>query len=380
MDYSFSKEHQLFRRMMRDFAENEVKPIAGEIDEHYRFPRETLAKLKSRGLTGIAYPTRDGGSGGDITALAIAIEEVSRVCGSSGLLISTHNTLGTYPIYHYGSDGLKERHLRRMLDGTAMGGFALTESPSGSDSNELQTRAVLDGDDYVLNGTKTYCTGVGLVDYYTALVMTDKDKGIRGISAVLVEKDAPGLRVGRIDRKMGLHGSVSGELIFDNCRIPKDNLLGKPGGGFKIAMEGLNSARVGIGAMALGICQGAIDETVRFVRRRSQFGATIASYQNTQYVLADLQTRVDAGRHLVYHAAWLADSGKPYMQEAAKAKYYNSHLSWEVCNKCLQFFGGYGYLGDYPIERMLRDAKMTELGEGTSEILRMIIGRGMGVA
>lgn len=294
MNYELSQEHQLFRRMMQSFARDYVNPIAAEIDEQVRFPYETLDKLKAYGLTGIAYPKADGGTGGDITALAIAIEEVSKVCGSTGLLVSTHNTLGTYPLYHYGSEELKAKHLRKLLDGTAMGGFALTESTSGSDSNEMQTKAELVGEHYILNGTKIFCTGVGVVDYYTVLAMTDKSKGSKGITAFLVEKDAPGLSIGRIEEKMGLHGSVCGELLLQNCKIPKGNLIGKPGGGFKIAMEGINSARVGIGAMASGLCQGAIDEALKFVQRRKQFGSKISSFQNTQFILADLQTRVDA--------------------------------------------------------------------------------------
>lgn len=377
--YELSKEHQLFRNMLKDFAENEVRPIAKEIDYNIRFPFETLKKYKKYGLMGIAYPKEVGGSGGDITALALAIEEISKVCGSSGLLISTHNTLGTSPVYNYGSTELKAKYEKKLLSGDKIGGFALTETMSGSDSNELQTKAVLDGNNYIINGTKTMITGAGIVDCYTVLVMTDKSKGTKGISAILVDEDAPRLKVGRIENKMGLHGTVMGELIFDNCIVPKENLIGTEGNGFKIAMEGLNAARIGIGAMALGICEGAIEETIKYVKKRKQFGSKISSFQNTQFTLADLQTRVESGRHLVYYAAWLADNKKPYMREAAMAKYYNSNLSWEVTNKCLQFFGGYGYISDYPIERMLRDAKMTELGEGTSEILKMVIGRDMGV-
>ncbi|MBR0173240.1 MAG: acyl-CoA dehydrogenase family protein [Lachnospiraceae bacterium] len=380
MNFELSNEHRLFKRMMRDFAQNEIKPIVADVDRDVRFPFETLDKYKKYGLMGIPYPKEDGGTGADATALAIAIEEVSKVCGSSGLLISTHNTLGTSPLYYFGSEALKKKHMRSLINGEKIGAFALTESTSGSDSGEIQTRAVLEGDHYVVTGTKTFLSGAGLCDYYTTAVMTDKSKGTKGITALLIEKDTPGLSFGRIERKMGLHGNVCGEMILDKAIVPKENVLGKEGEGFKIVMSGINIARIGVGAQANGIAQGAIDETIRFVTRRKQFGKRISSFQNTQFTLADLQARTDAGRHLVYHAAWLADTEKDYMHEAAMCKYYNSRLAVEVCEKCLQLFGSYGYMNDYPIERMMRDAKFTELGEGTSEILRMVIGRNIGVA
>ena len=380
MDFELSKKHQLFQRMMREFAENEVKPIAAEVDKSVRFPFETLEKYQKYGLMGIPYPKEEGGSGGDVTALAIAIEEVSKVCGSSGLLISTHNTLGTSPLYYFGSPELKAKHLRGLINGEKTGAFALTESSSGSDSNELQTKAYAEGDHYVITGTKTFLSGAGICDYYTTAVMTDKSRGTKGITAFLIEKDTPGVSFGRVETKMGYHGNVCGEMILDHVIVPKENVIGKEGEGFKIVMSGINMARIGVGAIANGIAQGAIDETIRFVTRRKQFNTRISAFQNTQFTLADLQTRVDAGRLLNYHAAWLADTGRPYVQEAAMCKYYNSVLAVEVANKCLQFFGSYGYMGDYPIERMARDAKFTELGEGTSEILRMVIGRNIGVS
>lgn len=379
MDYSFSKEHLLFKRMMHDIAETEIKPIVAEVDRTIRFPYEILNVYKKYGLMGIAYPKEDGGTGGDVTALAIAIEEVSKVDGSSGLLISTHNTLGTSPLYYFGSPELKAKHMRRLLDGECIGAFALSESSSGSDSNELQTKAYLEGDHYVVTGTKTFLSGAGLCDYYTTAVMTDKSKGTKGVTALLITPDMPGVSFGRVENKMGLHGNVTGEMVLQHAIVPKENVIGKEGQGFKIVMSGINMARIGVAAQANGICQGAIDETMKFITRRKQFGTKIGSFQNTQFTMADLQTRVDAGRQLLYYAAWRADNGLPYIKEAAMAKYYNSNLSWEVCNKCLQFFGSYGYMQDYPIERMLRDAKMTELGEGASEILRMVIGRNMGL-
>lgn len=379
MNYEFSKEHQLLRTMLREFAEKEVKPYAAEIDEEERFPRKTVNKLAELGLLSLPYPKESGGAADDSIAFAMIVEEISKVCATTGIIISTHCSLGTYPIYAYGSPYLKEKYMYDLTSAKKLGAFGLTEPGAGSDAAAQQTKAVLDGDYYILNGTKTFITNAGEADYYTIMAMTDKSKGTRGISAFLVEKDFPGFRVGKHEKKMGIKGSSTGELIFEDCMVPKENLIGQEGKGFKIAMEGLDAGRVGIGAMALGIAQGALDETIKYVKERKQFGKRISEFQNTQFVLSDLQAKVNAGRHLTYHAAWLKNEKKPYSYEAAMNKYYNSALASEVTTKCLQLFGGYGYMREYPIERMMRDAKLTEIGEGTNEVLRMVMGRSMGV-
>ncbi|TWH45519.1 acyl-CoA dehydrogenase [Sporomusa sp. KB1] len=379
MNFEFSKEHQLLRNMLKEFAEKEVKPLAAEIDEEERFPRETVEKLAKYGLLSLPYPKECGGAAADSIAFAMVIEEISKVCATTGIIISTHCSLGTYPIYAYGTPYQKEKYLPGLASGTKLGAFGLTEPGAGSDAAAQQTKAVLVGDHYVLNGTKTFITNAGEADYYTIMAMTDRSKGTKGISAFLVEKDFPGFRIGKHEKKMGIKGSSTGELIFEDCIVPKENLIGQEGKGFKIAMEGLDAGRVGIGAMALGIAQGALDETIKYVKERKQFGKRISEFQNTQFVLADLQAKVNAGRHLTYHAAWLKDQKKPYAYEAAMNKYYNSALASEVTTKCLQLFGGYGYMREYPLERMVRDAKLTEIGEGTNEVLRMVMGRSMGV-
>lgn len=379
MNFEFSKEHLLLQKMLREFAEKEVKPYAAEIDENETFPVETVKKLTKYGLLSIPFDKEFGGAGGDTVGTAMCIEEISKVCATTGIIISTHCALGTFPIAAFGTEYQKEKYLPGLASGEKMGAFGLTEPGAGSDAAAQQTKAVFDGENWILNGSKTFITNAGYADYYTIMAMTDKSKGTKGISAFLVEKDFPGFRVGKHEKKMGIKGSATGELIFEDCVVPKENLVGQEGKGFKIAMQGLDVGRIGIGAMALGIAQGAIDETVKYVKERKQFGKRISQFQNTQFVLADLQAKVDAGRCLTYKAASLRDAGKPFSYEAAQSKYYNSALASEVCTKCLQLLGGYGYMREYPLERMLRDAKLTEIGEGTNEVLRMVMGRHMGV-
>jgi butyryl-CoA dehydrogenase len=373
VDFQLSREQELVRKMVRAFAEREVKPLAAETDAHHRFPAETVAKLKRYGLTGMLVPKQYGGAGADELAYAIAVEELSRVCATTGVIVSAHNSLALWPLLRFGTEEQKERFLRPLADGRKLGAFALTEPNAGTDAAGQQTRAVLDGEEWVLTGSKVFITNGGEADTYVVFAMTDKSKGTRGISAFVVERPTPGFAIGKIESKMGIRGSSTAELIFDGCRLPKDNLLGKPGEGFKIAMATLDGGRIGIAAQALGIAQGALDESVKYTRQREQFGKPIARQQALQFMMADMETRVQAARHLVYHAAWCKAAGRPYGKEAAMAKLFASETAMWVTERAVQLHGGYGYTSDYPVERMMRDAKITEIYEGTSEVQRMVI-------
>ncbi|MEG1559645.1 MAG: acyl-CoA dehydrogenase [Clostridia bacterium] len=372
MNFEFTKEQEAVRQMVSEFAEKEVKPIAGLIDITEDFPAENVKKLFRYGIMGMGVPTVYGGAGADEIASAIAVEELSRVCGTTGVIVAAHNSLCCYPIYKYGTEDQRNKYLP-MLTGGVVGAFALTEPNAGTDASAQQTVAVLDGDHYVLNGSKIFITNGGVAGVFIVFAMTDKSKGTRGITAFLVEKDFPGFSIGKREDKMGIRASSTCELVFENCIVPKENLLGGEGKGFKIAMATLDGGRIGIAAQALGIAQGAIDEAVKYTKQRIQFGKPISAFQNTQFVLADLETKINAARLLVYSASMAKKSGKPFSKEAAMAKLYASEVAMEVTTKALQFHGGYGYTKDYPIERMMRDAKITEIYEGTSEVQRMVI-------
>ena len=373
MDFNLSKTEELFLQMIREFAEKEVKPLAAEIDEQERFPIETVEKMGKIGLMGIPIPKQYGGAGGTNMMYGMAVEELSRVCGTTGVVLSAHTSLCAAPILENGTEEQKMKYLPKLASGEWVGAFGLTEPNAGTDAAGQQTTAVLDGEEWVLNGSKIFITNGGYAHVYIIISMTDKSLGTKGISAFIVEKGTPGFSIGKKEMKMGIRGSATTELIFENCRIPKDNLLGKIGGGFAIAMKTLDGGRIGIAAQALGIAQGAMDETVKYTKERKQFGRSISQFQNTQFQMADLETKVQAARLLVRSAHYKKDNGIPYSVDAAMAKLFCAETAMEVTTKAVQFHGGYGYTREYPVERMMRDAKITEIYEGTSEVQRMVI-------
>ncbi len=377
MNFSLTKEQTLFMLMIKEFAEKEVQPLAAEIDEEERFPIETVRKMAKIGLMGIPFPVEYGGAGGDNQLYSIAVEELSKACATTGVIVSAHTSLCAAPIYEYGNEAQKQKYLPKLCSGEWLGAFGLTEPNAGTDASAQQTTAVADGDHYILNGSKIFITNAAYAQVYIIMAMTDKTLGTRGISAFIVERDTPGFTIGKKEKKMGIRGSATCELIFENCIIPKENLLGKLGGGFGIAMKTLDGGRIGIASQALGIAQGAMDETLKYIKERKQFGKPISQFQNTQFQLADLDTKIEASRLLVRMAAYKKDMKLPYSVEAARAKLFAAETSMEVTAKAVQFHGGYGYTREYPVERMLRDAKITEIYEGTSEVQRMVIAAGL---
>ena len=373
MDFVLSKEQEMARGLFRQFAETEAKHLAQEIDETERFPIENVKKMQKYGFMGIPFAKEYGGQGCDSLTYAICVEELSRVCGTTGVIVSAHTSLGAEPINKFGTPEQKEKYLIPLAKGEKLGAFGLTEPGAGTDAAGQQTKAVLEGNHYVLNGSKIFITNGGQADIYIIFAMTDKSKGTKGISAFIVEKDFPGFSIGTKEKKMGIRGSSTTELIFENCIVPKENLLGEEGKGFGIAMTTLDGGRIGIAAQALGLAQGAFDETVAYVKERKQFGRSIAKFQNTQFQLADMKTKIEAARLLVYNAAKAKDTKKRFSVEAAMAKLYAAEVAMEVTTKCVQLHGGYGYTREYPVERMMRDAKITETYERTSEVQRMVI-------
>ena len=373
MDFQLTKTQQLFKQMIREFAETEVKPLAAEVDDTERFPMETVKKMAKLGLFGIYIPKNYGGAGGDHIMYTIAVEELSRVCATTGVILSAHTSLCAAPILMHGTEEQKMKYLPKLASGEWIGAFGLTEPNAGTDASAQQTTAVLDGDDYILNGSKIFITNAGYADVYVIATMTDKSLGNKGITTFIVEANTPGFSIGKKEQKMGIRGSSTCELIFENCRVPKANLLGKIGGGFKVAMMTLDGGRIGIASQALGIAQGALDETVKYTKERKQFGRSISQFQNTQFQMADLATKVGAARLLVRKAAFNEEKGIPFSADAAMAKLFAAETAMEVTTKAVQFHGGYGYTREYPVERMMRDAKITEIYEGTSEVQRMVI-------
>ena len=369
MDFSLSKKEQLFLQMIREFAEKEVKPLAAEVDESERFPMETVEKMAKLGIMGIPFPVEYGGAGGNNVLYTMAVEELSRVCATTGVIVSAH----TAPIMEFGTPEQKAKDLPKLASGEWIGAFGLTEPNAGTDASAQQTTAVKEGDHYVLNGSKIFITNAGYAHVYIVMAMTDKSKGTRGISAFIVEKDFPGFSIGKKEKKMGIRGSATCELIFENCIVPAENLLGQEGKGFGIAMKTLDGGRIGIASQALGIAQGAMDETVKYVKERKQFGKALGQFQNTQFQLADLEAKINASRLLVRKAAFKKDQKENYSADAAMAKLFAAETAMEVTTKAVQFHGGYGYTREYPVERMMRDAKITEIYEGTSEVQRMVI-------
>lgn len=359
--------------MVRDFAEKSVAPTAAERDEKELFPRELFDQMGQLGLLGLPYPEEYGGAGSDVVSYAIAVEELSRVCGSTGIGVSVHTSLCAWPIFEYGTEEQKQKYLRPLAEGTTLGAFGLTEPNAGTDAAASSTIAVKDGDHYVLSGTKVFNTNGGEAGIYVVFAMTDKAAGLKGISAFIVEKDTPGFTFGKKEVKMGIRSSVQRELIFENCRVPAANLLGKEGQGFKIAMTTLDGGRIGVAAQAVGLAQGALDEAVKYAKQRVQFGKPIAANQAISFMLADMATKVEAARLLTYRAASAKDNHLPYSKEAAMAKMFASDIAVEVTTDAVQIFGGYGYSREYPVERMMRDAKITQIYEGTNQAQRMVI-------
>ena len=373
MDFVLSKKHEMARTLFRDFAQAEVKPLAQEVDETEHFPWDTVRKMQKLGFMGIPMPKEYGGQGCDSLTYAMCVEELSKVCGTTGVIVSAHTSLCCEPIRKWGTPEQKEKYLTPLASGEKIGAFGLTEPGAGTDASGQQTKAVLDGDHYVLNGSKIFITNGGAADTYVVFAMTDKSLGNHGISAFIVEKDFPGFSIGTKEKKMGIRGSSTTELIFQDCIVPKENLLGKEGQGFVIAMTTLDGGRIGIASQALGLAQGALDNTIAYVKERKQFGRALAKFQNTQFQLADMHTKVEAARLLVYKAARAKDTQKKYSLEAAMAKLYAAEVAMEVTTKAVQLHGGYGYTREYDVERMMRDAKITEIYEGTSEVQRMVI-------
>jgi butyryl-CoA dehydrogenase len=373
MDFGLSREQEMARQLFEDFAQNEVKPLAQELDEQERFPVETVEKMARYGFLGIPFTKEHGGQGCDTLTYALCVEELSKVCGSTGVIVSAHTSLAAEPIKKYGTAEQIKKYLIPLAKGEKLGAFGLTEANAGTDASGQQTKAILEDDHYILNGSKIFITNGGVADIYIIFAMTDKSKGTKGISAFIVEKDFPGFSIGKKELKMGIRGSSTCELVFDNCIVPKENLLGVEGKGFGIAMQTLDGGRIGIAAQALGIAQGAFDETVKYVMERKQFGKPISAFQNTQFQIADMKAQIEAARLLVYRAALAKDTQKVFSTEAAIAKLFASEVAMAVTTKCVQLMGGYGYTRDYPVERMMRDAKITEIYEGTSEVQRMVI-------
>ena len=373
MNFSQTPQEQLFLEMIRSFAEKEVKPLAAEIDEQERFPIETVKKMGEIGLMGIPFPVEYGGAGGTNVMYSMAVEELSRVCATTGVVLSAHTSLCAAPIYENGTEEQKMKYLPKLCSGEWIGAFGLTEPNAGTDAAAQQTFAEEKEDHFVLNGNKIFITNAEYAHVYVVFAMTDKSQGTRGITAFIVEKGTPGFSIGKKELKMGIRGSATCELIFENCIVPKENLLSRVGGGFKIAMKTLDGGRIGIASQALGIAQGAMDETVKYTKERKQFGRSIAQFQNTQFQLADLQCRIQASRLLVRLASWKKDMKMPYTMESAQAKLYCAETAMDMTTKAVQFHGGYGYTREYPVERMMRDAKITEIYEGTSEVQRLVI-------
>lgn len=375
MDFNLSEEHEMLRKTVRDFAKNEVEPTAAERDEQERFDRSLYDKMGELGLTGIPWPEEYGGIGSDFLSYVIAVEELSRVCASTGVTLSAHTSLASWPIFKFGTEEQKQQFLRPLATGEKLGAYGLTEPGSGSDAGGMRTTAVKDGDSYVLRGSKIFTTNGGEAEIYVVFAVTDPEKKHKGTSAFIVEKGTPGFSFGKKEKKLGIRSSPTLELIFEDCRIPKENLLGEEGEGFKIAMMTLDGGRNGIAAQAVGIAQGALDAATAYANERQQFGKPIGQQQAVGFKLADMATKVEAARLLTYQAAWREGKGLPYGKASAMSKLFAGDTAMEVTTEAVQVFGGYGYTKDYPVERYMRDAKITQIYEGTNEIQRLVISR-----
>ncbi len=373
MDFTLTEEQQLIKQNAREFAEQYCAPIAAEIDRNGRYPAETVQELAAHDFMGMPYPEEWGGAGSDQVSYILVVEELSRVCASTGIIYSAHCSLGLWPLYKWGSEELKEKYLKDLCKGKTLAAFALTEPGAGTDAASGSCTAVLEGNEYIINGTKCFITNGGCADLYTIFALTDPTKGIKGLSCFVIEKDTPGFEIGKHEDKLGIRGSHTTELIFKNCRIPKENMIGEEGKGFKYAMQTLDGGRIGVAAQALGIAQGALEESIKFAKERVQFGKPIATKQAIQWMLADMETQIQAARLLVYNAAAAKDRGGVFSTEAAMAKLFAAETADFVCNRAIQIHGGYGYIKDFKVERFYRDAKICSIYEGTSEVQRMVI-------
>lgn len=369
----FNKEKELLRKAVRDFVSRELATLPEEIDKTGEMPRELLDKMAKTKYTSVTVPEEYGGAGSDYVSYAIIMEELSRRCASTGTYATAASSLVSLPILNYGTEEQKQKYLRGIASGEMIGAFGLTEPGAGSDASAQQTTAELDGDHYILNGRKTFITNAPICDVAIVIAVTDRSKGLKGTSAFIVESKWEGFSHGAHEDKMGIRGTQTSDLIFENVKVPKENLLGKEGIGFKIAMNTLDAGRIGVAAQALGIAQGALDEAIKYTKERVQFGKPISKFQNTQFTLADMETKVNAARWLVYDAAEKKDAGVNMTKESAMAKYYAAEIANEVAYKALQLHGGYGFIKDYPIERIYRDARIMSIYEGTSEVQKMVI-------
>ncbi|KUO95292.1 acyl-CoA dehydrogenase [Ferroacidibacillus organovorans] len=373
MNFLLSEDQQALRKMIRDFAKREVEPSAAQRDEEEMFDRSIFDKMGKLGMTGIPWPEDVGGAGLDFLSYVIAVEELSRVCASTGVTLSAHLSLASWPLYKFGNDAQKEKYLRPLAEGKTLGAYGLTEPSAGTDAASMRTTAVKRGDHYVLNGTKVFTTNGGYADTYIVFATTDPTQRSRGVSAFILEKGMKGFSFGKKEKKMGIRSSPTMELIFEDCEVPVENLLGEEGGGFKIAMMTLDGGRNGIAAQAVGIAQGALDVALEYAKSRTQFNRPITDFQAIQFKLADMATEIEAARLLTYQAAWLEQQGMPYGKASAMAKVMASDVAMKVTTEAVQILGGYGFTRDFPVERMMRDAKITQIYEGTNEVQRMVI-------
>ena len=379
MDFNLTEQQRLFQKVIREFCEKELKPIASKIDKEKYFPFGFYKKAGKMGLMGMTVPQEYGGAGIDKVGYMIALEEISRFCGSTGLTVEAHNTLGCGYIYEHGSEEQRKKYLPKYTTGQGFVALAITEPNAGSDVAGLQTTAVLDKDEYVINGTKQFITSGDIAGVTIVMAKTDKDKGAKGISAILVEKDTKGFKVGQLEDKLGLRGCRTAELIFEDCRVPKENLLGEKNKGFYGVMDTLDRGRTAVGAMAVGIARGALEDSLEYANQRQQFGRPIGKFQAIRWMIADMATEVEAARLLVHRAAFLEDKGLPYSKEAAMAKLFASEIAMRATRNAIQIFGGYGYTREYPVERYFRDVKLCQIGEGTSEVQRIVISKRLGL-
>jgi len=379
MDFNLTEQQKLFQKVIREFCEKELKPIASKIDQEEYFPFELYKKMGKMGLMGMTVPQKYGGAGIDKVSYMIALEEISRFCGSTGLTTEAHNTLGCGYIYEHGSEEQKKKYLPKYTNGENFAALAITEPNAGSDVAGIQTTAVLDKDEWVINGTKQFITSGDIAGVTIVMAKTDKEKGAKGISAILVEKDTKGFKVGQLEDKLGLRGTRTAELIFEDCRVPKENLLGEINKGFYGVMDTLDRGRTAVGAMSVGIARGALEDSLEYAQQRQQFGRPIGKFQAIRWMISDMATEIDAARLLVYRAAFLEDNKLPYSKEAAMAKLFASEIAMRATNKAIQIFGGYGYIREYPVERYFRDVKLCQIGEGTSEVQRIVISKKLGL-
>ncbi|PRR79171.1 Acryloyl-CoA reductase [Clostridium liquoris] len=376
MDFSLNREQEMIKKLAQQFAENELEPVAEDVDLEHVFPKENFKKMAALGFTGIGVPSQYGGSGGGALEKIIVVSEFAKKCMSSAAILSIH-LIAPQTIYKYGNEEQRQKYLPILTKGGSLGAFALTEPNAGSDAGSAKTVAIFDSEtnEYILNGTKCFISGGSRADVLIIFALTQPNKGLKGMSAIIVEKGTPGFSIGKVETKMGLAGSETAELVFEDCRVPAANLLGKEGQGFKIAMQALDGARIGVGAQAVGVAEGALDLSIKYSKERVQFGKPIAKLQGIQWYIADMATKTMAAKTLVQYAAYLEDAGKPFTAEAAMCKLNASENARFVTNLALQIHGGYGYMRDYPLERMYRDAKITEIYEGTSEIHKVVISR-----